>query len=123
MKNSILTLLALCGLMLNSCKQEDSTITPASKAKTYYGDVMALGGDSVRSWIKTDLNGNPSSAGVTFNKSILQKLQSAGMDTMTMLMLPMNNGAALAAPFDHVEVDWTPEKTDPSPYENAHIDA
>ena len=121
MKNSIFTIIAVSALFLSSCSQSDNTVTPASKAATYYGESKPLGGDSIRSWIKTDVNGNPSSIGVSFKQSAFVKLEGQD-DTTFMMMLPTLNGAMLASPFDHIEVDWS-KKGDPDPpYNVAHFD-
>ena len=120
MKNLIVAILVL--FVFASCKQTDSPVTN-TKAATYYGQSMPFGGDSIRSYIKTDINGNPSSIGVTFSQAAYAKMENANADSMFMLMLPtMNSGgmmSMMAAPFDHIEVDWTRANSDPSPYDNA----
>src|SRR5438046_10127872 len=105
MKKTILFFSA-CAALFVSCKQSDSTVTPASKAATYYGDAMPFGDDSIRSWIKTDFDGNPSSIGVTFTQAAFAKMENQYAYSMFMMMLPMSGGMLIAAPFDHIEVDW-----------------
>jgi hypothetical protein len=114
--------ISLAVFFLFSCSQSSSPVTPASKAATYYGESKPMGDDSIRSWIKTDLNGNPSSIGVTFPQSAFAKIES-DQDTMFMMMLPMLSGSMLAAPFDHIEVNWS-KKGDPKPpYNVSYFDA
>lgn len=97
-----------------------------SKAGIYMGEVKEFGSDSIRSWIKTDDNGNPSSIGVTFKESALTSLET-DHEMMTMMVLPtlMTGGmmTMMAIPFDHMEVDWVPMGDPaPSPYDKAHLD-
>jgi hypothetical protein len=109
---------------LTSCHQTDSSMM--SKAGTSMGETKAFGSDSIRSWVITDDNSNPSSMGVTFKESAFISLESDS-DMMTMMMLPtmMSGGmmTMMAMPFDHVEVDWVPKGDPaPSPYDHAHLD-
>jgi len=121
MKTTILTSFAILAIFLSSCKQEDSPTNSGSKAATYYGHSQAFGGDSIRSWIKTDVNGDPTSIGVSFKQSAFVKIEGND-DTTYMLMLPMSSGMSMAAPFDHIEIDWS-KKGDPDPpYNVAHFD-
>ncbi|MDP4220566.1 MAG: hypothetical protein Q8916_13375 [Bacteroidota bacterium] len=109
--------------IFSGCSTSDSMM---SKAATYMGETQAFGSDSIRSWVKTDENGNPSSVGVTFKESSFASLSSTE-ESMTMIMLPsMSTGGMMkmmASPFDHVEVDWVPQG-DPAPsvYNKAHLD-
>jgi hypothetical protein len=126
MKNSILTIIAAVIIFtLSSCKQDSNTVTPETKAKTYYGESRPMGGDSIRSWIKTDLNGNPSSIGVSFSQSAFAKL-AGDDDTTFMMMLPMMASGGMmnmmAAPFDHIEVDWSKNGDAMAPFNVAHFD-
>ncbi|MEI8135259.1 MAG: hypothetical protein WCH46_09350 [bacterium] len=113
--------LILFGFVISSCKQDSNTITPESKAKTYYGEAKPFADDSIRSWLKTDLNGNPSSIGVTFKQSAFAKLDMK-TDLMLMMMLPAVGGLNIAAPFDHLEIDWVPGGDIDPPYNTAHLD-
>src|SRR5689334_804167 len=111
----------LAAFSLFSCSQSSSPVTPASKAATYYGEAKPFGDDSIRSWIKTDLDGNPSSIGVSFTQAAFTKIEGDA-DTMFMLMLPMQGNTMFASPFDHIEVDWS-KKGDPAPpYNVSHFD-
>ena len=97
-----------------------------TKSATYIGETKVFGSDSIRSWVKTDDNGNPSSMGVTFKESAFASLGMAD-EMMTMLMLPQTMSGSMmsmmAMPFDHVEVDWVPMGDfAPSPYDKAHLD-
>jgi len=121
MKKSIFAFIAITALFLSSCKQSDNSVTTTSKAATYYGTSMVVGGDTIRSWIKTDLNGNPSSLGVTFSKTILNALGSLP-DQMFMMMLPMNAGMMIAPPFDHIELDWSKNGDPNAPFNVAQFD-
>ena len=121
MKNSILVFIAVSALLLSSCKQTDNTVTTASKAATYYGESKPFGGDSIRSWIKTDVNGNPSSIGVSFKQSAFAKLEGQD-DSMFMMMLPTSGAMMLASPFDHIEVDWSKKGDTDPPYNVSHFD-
>jgi len=106
---AILTII-IAGIFFTGCKS-DST-TSVSKAGTYYGDSLPFGNDTIHSWVKTDINGNPASIGVTFKESALASL-AKDSDMMLMMMLPASGGI-MSSPFDHIEVDWSP-KGDPSP--------
>ena len=123
--SSFLILSTLFGIILFSgCSQTDTSTT--SKAATYIGESKTFGSDSIRSWVKTDENGNPSSVGVTFKASAFASLEK-DTEMMTMAMLPtmMSGGmmTMMAMPFDHVEIDWVPMGDPaPSPYDSAHLD-
>jgi len=121
MKKLFIVLCAFSSTVFVACSQSDSPIS-TNKAATYYGESQPFGGDSIRSWIKTDQSGNPSSIGVTFSHAAFVKTENANADSMFMMMLPTSSGAMLAAPFDHIEVDWTKDHSDPSPYDVAHFD-
>ena len=108
----------------SGCNQSSSSMM--SKAGTYIGETKVFGSDSIRSWVKTDDNGNPSSIGVTFKESAFTALEKDS-DLMTMIMLPtmMTGGmmSMMAIPFDHIEVDWAPNGDPaPTPYDKAHLD-
>jgi hypothetical protein len=128
MKNYSFVLFSIVAAsFLSSCKQSDSPVTTASKAATYFGQSLPFSGDSIRSWIKTDVNGNPSSIGVTFKQSAFVSLESQS-DTMFVMSLPFlalgpDAFGILAPPFDHIEVDWS-KNGDPKPsvYDVAHFD-
>ena len=125
MKRISLILLIIPLFLLNSCKQDSVEVTPASKAKTYYGESRPFGEDSIRSWIKTDVNGDPASIGVTFKQSAFDKLEGDD-DTTFMMMLPktasITSSTILADPFDHIEVDWSKKGDVDPPYNVAHFD-
>ncbi len=115
---SFITLFSVAFLF--SCNKDNSS--PSSV--TTIGARQAFGSDSIRSWVITDASGTPTSVGVTFKAYALAGLPTT--DTMYMLMLPTKSGmmsSMMAAPFDHVEIDWAPNG-DPSPsvYNVAHLD-
>jgi hypothetical protein len=119
MKNSFYAFIAVSALFLYSCKQADSPVTN-SKAVTYSGTTMPFGGDSIRSWMKGNLDGNIftlTSMGVTFPQQAYSKLEMDS-DMMFMMDLPITGGS-----LGHIEVDWNPHG-DPKPslYTNAHLD-
>ncbi len=123
MKNSILFISIAALFFLSSCMQENSAVTPASKAATYYGESKAFGGDSIRAFIKTDLDGVVNSIGVSFKQSAFAVLESQN-DSMFMMMLPQGINVPANPPWgiDHIEVDWS-SKGDPlPPYNVPHFD-
>ncbi len=109
MKNSIFLVIVFAFGTFTGCKSDSTT---PSKAATFIGDTQPFGNDSIRSWVKTDDNGTPTSLGVTFKESALASLEKDSM-MMTMLMLP-SSGSGKAMPFDHIQVDWAP-MGDPAP--------
>ena len=127
MKRSLIFLpfVILGVIIFSSCKQTDSVTTPASKAATYNGETKPFGGDSIRSWIKTDVDGNPMSIGITFKESAFLQLETQP-DSMFMLMLPSmpggTTGSMIAPPFDHIEVDWSATGDPAAPFNVPHFD-
>ncbi len=122
MKSSIILFAIFTAAILSSCKQDSNTITPVSKAKTYYGESMPFGGDSVRSWYKTDLNGALSSIGISFKQSAFAILETQP-DSMFMMMLPMGLNTSTSWGIDHIEVDWSSMgDAAPSVYNIPHFD-
>ena len=51
MKTFIILFAILAAAFFSSCKQSDNTITPTSKAATYYGESKPFGGDSIRHFV------------------------------------------------------------------------
>ncbi len=123
MKHPIfLSVVILAVISLSSCKQSENTITPTSKAATYYGESKPFGGDSIRSWYKTDLNGTLSSIGVSFKQSAFAMLETQP-DSMFMMILPMGLNTATMWGIDHIEVDWSSAgDAPPSLYTIPHLD-
>ena len=94
--------LILAVLLAAACKK-------SSTSQITVGQTLTLGTGSMRSWVRTDNNGNPTSVGFTINSAALSALPSTH-DTMLMLMLPSMVGGVMnmmAKPFDHVELDWS----------------
>ena len=117
-----LSVFVLAVIFLSSCKQSDNTITATSKAATYYGQSMPFGGDSIRSWFKTDVNGTIASIGVSFKQSAFAALETQP-DSMFTMMLPKGINTSSSWGIDHIEVDWS-SKGDPLPsvYKIPHFD-
>lgn len=113
------TLFILAFSIFIGCKSDSTT---PSKAGTFYGDSMPFGADTIRSWVKLDNDGNPTSIGVSFKESALASLEK-DTDKMFMMMLP-SSGGMMAGLFDHIEVDWS-QHGDPAPsvYNIPFIDA
>jgi hypothetical protein len=91
----------------------------------YYGNAVALGSGSMKSWIQTDNSGKPVSLGFTINEAAIAALPST--DTMYMLMMPMMTGSmssmSMPSPFDHLEVSWAPNGDAGSTvFNHAHLD-
>ena len=112
-KTAIFAFFALSSLIISSCKQSTTPSSNTTQGTTYFGDAAVVGTDSIHSFIKTDASGNPSSIGVSFSQKVLTTLGPQS-DMMFMLMLPMINGKQAAAPFDHIELDWS-KTGDPTP--------
>lgn len=113
-----LTSLALAGMiMLTAGCSEDTTTT--SKAGTFAGETKALGSGTVKSWVKWDDNGNPTSVGLTFSETALQNLTDTGAVEYS-LMMPSQ---ASATGIDHIGLDWNPQGHEPNPiYGLPHFD-
>jgi hypothetical protein len=105
------------------CMQTDNATSSASKAATYYGDSKPFGGDSIRSWYKTDAAGNLASIGVSFKQSAFAILETQS-DTMFTMILPHGINTSTAWGIDHIEVDWSSNgDAAPSVFNIPHIDA
>ena len=91
-------------VIIYGCKKSSTMQT------MYYGNAVAIGSGSMKSWIQTDNNGKPISLGFTINEAAIAALPST--DTMYMLMMPMMTGGmsgmSMPSPFDHLEVSWAP---------------
>ena len=111
-------------LFISSCKQSDNTITVTSKAATYFGESKPFGGDSIRCWYKTDLNGNLASIGVSFKQSAFAMLETQPDSMFTMILMPNAiNHSVTSWDIDHIEVDWSSNgDTPPSVYTIPHLD-
>ncbi|HEY9245957.1 MAG TPA: DUF5602 domain-containing protein, partial [Candidatus Methanoperedens sp.] len=71
------------------------------KSGTFTGEEKAMGNGKVRSWIKLDKEGNPSSIGVTFSETSLSGLPSSTQEYR--LALPEK---ASATAFNHIGINW-----------------
>lgn len=84
------------------CSKNDNPTAP-SKAGTFVGEQKAMGNGTIRSWVKLDDNGNPTSIGVTFTETALVNLTTDSMGTRYALSLPSQSSAIA---INHIEVDW-----------------
>jgi len=86
----------------------------AKKTDTINGQFRLMGNGTVRSWVKLDKFGKPSSIGVTFSETALSGLPTEMPAGMPEGMVAMEHVLALpkeAAPagFDHISIDWAPK--------------
>ena len=119
-----ITLTALLYTFVMAGCHSDSSTMMNSNGTMNYGDAMGFGSDSIRSWIKTDANNNPTSVGVTFSEKAFTTLPDH--DTTIMLMFPtmMSGGmmSMMAMPFDHAMVDWSAHGDTDPPYNMPFVD-
>lgn len=108
---------AAVALAFTGCSDDDTT-TP-SKAGTFIGDTATYDAKMMTSWLKLDDNGNPASAGVTFDEAIMNALPTVGALSFHM-ELPKQ---ASMLPYNHITLDWNPNGHDPMPiYGLSHFD-
>ena len=102
--NSFFIALALLLTVITSCKKDHPDST-----QTLYGAAVALGGDSVRSFVTLNVNGLPQSLGIELGENALNGLPADTMPGMPdytyKLSLPQY---ANPAGVDHIEADWNP---------------
>jgi Domain of unknown function (DUF5602) len=106
MKHSILISMAaiLVFTTITSCKKDDN-----KSPKTLYGTAVALGGDSIRSFVTLDENGQAQSVGLQFGENALNDLPTDTMPGMPNYMYQLSMPQyANAAGIDHIEADWNP---------------
>lgn len=93
------------------------------KPNLFNGQFALLGNGTVRSWVKLDDKGKPSSLGVTFSETALSGLPEEMQGDMAdeyILALPKE---AAAAGYDHISLDWNPKGHAPlGIYDIAHFD-
>jgi hypothetical protein len=106
MKTSNLFFIVLIFLLttVTSCKKDHN-----NSPQTIYGPAVALGDDSIRSFITLNENKRPQSLGLQFGENALKGLPTDTMpgmpDYMYHLSLPQ---FANSTGVDHIEADWNP---------------
>ncbi len=87
-----------------SCKKDNK-----KSSQTFYGKAVALGGDSVRSFITINENAQPESIGLQFGENALNGLPTDTMPEMPENMYPVTlPDQAKITGLNHIEVDWNP---------------
>jgi hypothetical protein len=91
-------------LHIASCDKNDN---PSSQ--TIYGKAVALGNDSVRSFVTLDAHSIPQTIGLQFGENALNGLPTDTMPGMPSYMFPLQlPDEAKITGADHLEVDWNP---------------
>jgi hypothetical protein len=73
----------------------------AAETGEIIGQVAKLGRGTIRSWVRADTNGQPTSIGMTMTDAVLTNLPTA--DSSLVLQLP---NIATNTPFKHIWVNW-----------------
>jgi hypothetical protein len=90
----------------------------------YLGDAVAFGRGTARTLVTIDIDGRPTSLGVSLSASALDGLpaEAPADDIGWLHRLPLPSVVALP-PFDHIALYWNPHGHDPhGVYDVAHID-
>lgn len=101
MKNSLKILLSLMtsGLLLGSCKKEN---TVNNQEQTYTSTVADLGPGKASSWLKVDKSGAPVELSLEINREALYNLPNTNFSAV----VPLPAKAKEITPFDHIQIDW-----------------
>ncbi len=96
----------------------------SSDCQTFFGEAAQLGNGTIRSWVKLNLDGQPSSVGVTFTEAALTGLPVRNPEGQHgweyNLALPPQ---AAKTPFNHIGINWNPQGHEPEPiYGIGHFD-
>lgn len=98
----------------------DYTTTKPLAVQTFFGDSKKLGNGMVRSWVRLDKAGNPTSIGVTFTEAALTGLPTDVESEAYDLNLPAQAGET---PFNRVGLNWNPKGHEPEHiYTVGHFD-
>lgn len=98
------SVVVILSLSFMSCKKD-------SKSGTFYGEPANVGNGSIRTFVTLDEDGNPQTIGFKFTESMLTGLpDEESMSNMYDLEFPSK---AMAAGYDHAELDWNPHGHDP----------
>jgi len=103
-----------------ACKKDHN-----NPSQTVYGDPVALGNDSIRSFIQIDESGQPSSIGLLIGENALNGLPTDTVPGMPdyEYKVPLPQKINIPTGVDHIEVDWNPFGHDPAPiYGVPHFD-
>jgi hypothetical protein len=97
---------------------------PASRARTYVGEMVAIGDGTARSWVRTGTDGQPVALGITLSEDALSSLPqtdpAAHEGQEYLLRLPAQ---VSVAPFDHLTLNWTSVGHEPKGvYDTPHFD-
>jgi hypothetical protein len=101
-----LPLLALT-LQLTGCKHDENNALP-DPTVTHYGQPVAMGKGTVRSFVKLDANGNPDEVGIAVSEAALNSLPSDMAEAI--LELPAEGSKT---PFKHAYVTYMPHGHEP----------
>lgn len=134
--NFIITVAA--GLLIISCKKENSETIPiqneessavsgkntAEQFNIFKGPQVNVGNGKVRSWIKISHEEVPIEMGLEFTPDALTGLpeHSGGNDPHPHWDIPLHQKAKDVTPFDHVELNWNPEGHEPVIFAAPHFD-
>jgi hypothetical protein len=117
MKKYLFSLAALSMLSLAVIGCSDDPATP-SKAGTTYGPKMAMGQDSVQTYITTNTAGDATEIGIQFPSKAMNGIPANPQGSTFMLDFP----STLPAPWKFVMVNWNPQGHPPQPYLTPHFD-
>ena len=120
MKKKLIVLGLMLSILLAACGDSTSTPAPATATPaTLAGQTQRLGAGTVKSWVKMDENGKPSSLGLTFDETSLQNLPIEGGSTV----LSMPKEVTSLVPVNHISIDWNPQGHEPAGiYDKPHFD-
>lgn len=87
-----------------------------------YGPEVAVGNGFVYSWISFNKFNIPLEIGVAMSPELFDNLPSDG-NFEKRLIVPLNDAAREATPFDHIEINWNPESySSIRGFKEAHFD-
>ena len=110
--NWIFLLTTLTFATLIGCTKDDEN-NNEQQAITF-GNAVALGDDSIRSYIVTDVSGQPTEMGLQLGESALNNLPTDTSGGIREFSYPIPLPANIAGMgVDHIEVDWNPYGHDP----------
>jgi hypothetical protein len=112
-----LAAIGMLSLVMIGCDDADTTL-PATKAGTSFGPKLAMGQDSVQTFITTDKNGVATEIGIQFPSKAMNGIPANPAGGTFMIDFP----STIPAPWKFVMVNWNPQGHPPQPYLTPHFD-
>jgi hypothetical protein len=115
--------LGVLALAVTGCTDEETTNPPSET--TAYGTTTTVAGGNVRSFLKTDANGNPTAIGLRISAATINGVPMVAPANPSdyMYQIPVPAEALTKTPVQDISLDWGPYGHPPAHvYDTAHFD-